>query len=252
MPRRIIRLSGCIGALCFYLFFCLQHVNAQVRVSGLVADIENRQGIPGVSIMNKKTRTGVISSESGTFAIDAMPGDTLEFSMLTYNKKDLAVPFTSMFVNVYMIKHPIDIAGVEVRGRNYTADSIATLDEYGRYFNYHKPGAKDILKTLPAHPITAITYLVPSKARKRQEHFKEQLVYWEKEKYVDNRYSPELVERMTHLSGPELDTFMNKFRPGYQFLQDATEYDLLLYIKQSYAQYQKEKAQPAKKEEDHQ
>jgi hypothetical protein len=31
---------------------------------------------------------------------------------------------------------------------------------------------------------------------------------------------------------------------------DASEYDLLLYIKQSFQQYQQEKANPAKKEEE--
>ena len=133
-------------------------------------------------------------------------------------------------------------------------DSAATRQEYAKYFGYKKPGAIDVLKTLPSHPITALTYLVPSKQRKRNEHFKEQLVYWEKEKYIDNRYSPELVEKMTHLNGNELDSFMMRYRPGYQFIQDATEYDLMLYIKNSYTQYQKDKAAgtlpPVKKEDE--
>ncbi|WPQ63888.1 carboxypeptidase-like regulatory domain-containing protein [Chitinophaga sancti] len=254
MPRRIKTLPTWLGALFFSLFFCLQHASAQVRVSGLITDIDNRQGIPNVSIINKKTRTGALGSESGRFEIDAMPGDTLEFSMLTYEKKYVAVPSSSMFINVYMTKRIIDIQRVDVRGRNYVKDSAATRQEYAKYFGYKKPGAMDVLKTLPSHPITALTYLVPSKTRKRNEHFKEQLVYWEKEKYIDNRYSPELVERMTHLNGTELDSFMMRYRPGYQFMQDATEYDLMVYIKNSYAQYQKDKATgnlpPVKKEEE--
>lgn len=257
MPRRIISFFSCIGMLSICLFFCLQRTDAQVKVTvtGLVADIETRVGLPGVTIINKVTRMGTITDESGRFTIDADLGDTLQLTMLTYNMKELPVPAVSMFINVYMTKKIFDLGQVTVQGRNYLRDSLATRDEYGRYFNYHKPGAKDILRTLPAHPITAITYLVPSKARKRQEHFKEQLVYWEKEKYVDNRYNEDLVAKMTRLSGDDLDSFMHRFRPGYQFLQEATDYDLMLYIKQSFQQYQIEKAQeakqtqPAKKEE---
>ncbi|MBW8685736.1 carboxypeptidase-like regulatory domain-containing protein [Chitinophaga rhizophila] len=249
MPRRFIQLSGCIGVLLLYLLFFLQHASAQVRVSGMVAEADNRTGVPGVTIVNKSTRSGVVSNESGRFAIDAMPGDTLEFSMLGYYKKDLAVPTTSMFINVYLTRQVIGLTQVNVVGKDYKQDSLATRQEYGRYFNYHKPGAMDVLKTLPSNPITALTYLVPSKTRKRKEHFQEQLVYWEKEKYIDNRYNPELVERMTKLSGDELDTFMLRYRPGYQFLQDATDYDLMLFIKESFKHYQQERAiaPPARK-----
>jgi hypothetical protein len=254
MPRRIIQLSGCIGALCFYLFFCLQQANAQqVRVSGMVADADNRTGLPGVTIINKSTRSGTVSNESGRFSIEALPGDSLEFSFISYYKKSLSVPTSSMFINVYLARQIIGLQGIAVMGKDYKHDSLAIRDEYGRYFNYHKPGAMDVLKTLPSNPITALSYLVPSKARKRKEHFQGQLVYWEREKFIDNRYNPELVERMTKLNGDDLDTFMVRYRPGYQFLRDATEYDLLLYIKTSFKQFQLEKAvmMPAKKEEEH-
>jgi hypothetical protein len=179
-----------------------------------------------------------------------MPGDSLEFSMLSFYRKELSVPTTSMFINVYLSKRIFGLQEVNIRAKDYHSDSLSIRQEYGKYFNYHKPGAMDVLKTLPSNPITALTYLVPSKARKRKEHFQEQLVYWEKEKFIDYRYNPELVERMTKLNGNDLDTFMHRFRPGYQFIMDASEYDLLLYIKQSFQQYQQEKANPAKKEEE--
>ena len=252
MPRRFIQVSGSIGALFLYLLFFLQHASAQVRVSGMVAEADNRTGVPGVTIVNKISRSGVVSNESGRFAIDAMPGDTLEFSMLGYYKKDITVPTTSMFINVYLTRQIIGLTEHKVIGQDHKKDSLATREEYGKYFNYHKPGAVDVLKTLPSNPITALTYLVPSKTRKRKEHFQEQLVYWEKEKYIDDRYSPELVERMTKLSGDELDTFMLRYRPGYQFLKDATDYDLMSFIKENFKHYQLEKtsASPARKPEE--
>ncbi|MDQ0105173.1 hypothetical protein J2T02_000256 [Chitinophaga terrae (ex Kim and Jung 2007)] len=187
--------------------------------------------------------TGTLSSESGRFYIEAVPGDTLEFSMLSYTSRLFTVPSMSSTHDIYLQKRLFDLQGVNVKGKNYHNDSLAMREEYGRYFNYKKPGAIDVLKTLPANPITALTYLVPSKARKRKEEFKEQLVYWEKEKYIDYRYSPEVVEKMTKLQSPELDSFMLKYRPTYQFLNSASEYDLLLFIKQSFEEYKKSKTE---------
>ncbi|MEC5148204.1 carboxypeptidase-like regulatory domain-containing protein [Chitinophaga sp. 212800010-3] len=237
----MIRFTAYIGALFFFFFIGMQGIFAQVRLSGMVADQETKTGLPFVSIVNKRTMTGTLSNESGRFYIEALPGDTLEFSMLSYVQKILIVPGMSTSQEVYMQKRLFELQGVNVKGRNYTRDSIAMRNEYGRYFDYKKPGAMDVLKTLPANPITALSYLVPSKARKRKEQFHEQLLYWEKEKFIDNRYSPELVGRMTKLQSPELDSFMYRYRPGYQFLNSASDYDLLLYIKQSFEEYKKER-----------
>lgn len=209
----------------------------------MVADQDTKTGLAFVSIINKRTMTGTLSNENGRYYIEAVPGDTLEFSMLSYSTRLMVVPGMSATQDIYMQKRLFDLQGVNVKGKNYHNDSLAMRDEYGRYFNYKKPGAVDVLKTLPANPITALTYLVPSKARKRKEEFKEQLVYWEKEKYIDYRYSPEVVERMTKLQSPELDSFMLKYRPTYQFLNAASEYDLLLFIKQSFEEYKKSKTE---------
>ncbi|GAA0528050.1 hypothetical protein GCM10009415_06710 [Chitinophaga japonensis] len=211
----------------------------------MVVDADTKTGLPAVTIINKRSRSGTLSNESGRFFIEAMPGDTIEFSMLSYYKKEVVAPLESTSVNIYMPRRVFGLQEVNVRGKNYYLDSLATREEYGRYFNYKKPGALDVLKTLPANPVTALSYLVPSKARKRKEHFREQLEYWEKEKYIDYRYSPEVVGRMTKLESPELDSFMLQYRPSYRFLETATDYDLLLYIKQSFERYQQAKKEPS-------
>lgn len=245
MPKLNLRLSGYIGAILFILFLDLQSATAQVRISGMVADQDTKTGLPAVTIINRRTMTGTLSNETGRYYIESMPGDTLEFSMLSYYSKIMVTPAMSASLNIDMVKRVFGLQEVFVRGRNYHRDSLSTREEYGKYFNYKRPGAMDILKTLPANPITALSYLVPSRARKRKENFREQLEYWEKEKFIDYRYSPELIQRLTKLEGEALDTFILKTRPGYQFLQSATEYDLMLYIKEAFSRYQQ-----ARKRED--
>ncbi|MBV7533921.1 carboxypeptidase-like regulatory domain-containing protein [Chitinophaga sp. sic0106] len=235
----MVRFYAYIGALFLFFFINLQDTVAQVRLSGMVADQDTKVGIPFVSILNKRAMTGTLSAESGRFYIEAMPGDTLEFSMVSYATKVVVTPGMNATFDVLMAKRLYELGGVNVQGKSHYKDSLAMRAEYDRYFNYKKPGAMDVLKTLPANPITALTYLVPSKARQRKEQFKEQLQFWEKEKFIDYRYSPEVVGRMTKLQSPELDSFMYKYRPSYQFLNDASEYDLLLYIKNSFEQWKK-------------
>lgn len=167
--------------------------------------------------------------------------------MLSYYKKLILAPAMSASINVYLVKRVFGLQEVFVRGRNYQRDSLATREEYDKYFNYKRPGAMDVLKTLPANPITALSYLIPNKSRKRKENFREQLEYWEKEKFIDYKYSPELVQRMTKLEGDALDTFILKSKPSYHFLQTATDYDLMLYIKQAFARYQQQ--DPRRKED---
>lgn len=228
-------------ALSVFVLFLAQDVAAQVRITGMVTDADSRAGLPSVSIWNKRTKVGTVSNETGRYYIEAMPGDTIEFSMLSYVRHQMVASGISATQNVALKRQIFGLQGVNVRGRIYHRDSLATRDEYGRYFDYRRPGALDVLKTLPSNPITALSYLIPSKTRKRKEKFGEQLQYWEKEKHIDYRYNQELVAKLTGLETPVLDTFMLVHRPSYSFLLSASDYDLMLFIKQSYAKFVKER-----------
>lgn len=239
MKQFLLRYAVAAGVLCLA---GLQGAKAQaVRLMGMITDADTRTGLPAVSVWNKRTGTGTISNESGRYYIEALPGDTIEFSSLSYVRAAFVAPGISSTRNVELQRHIMGLQGVNVRGRIYKQDSLAIRDQYERYFGYKRPGAMDVLKTLPSNPITALTYLVPSRARKRKEKFGEQLKYWEEEKHIDYRYNPDLVARVTKLESPELDSFMLAYRPPYSFLLNATEYDLLLFIKQSFERYQKNK-----------
>ena len=98
----MIRITAYIGALFFFFFISIEGTVAQVRLSGMVADQETKTGLPFVTIVNKRTMTGVLSNENGRFYIESLPGDTLEFSMLSYTTKLLITPGMSSTMDVYM------------------------------------------------------------------------------------------------------------------------------------------------------
>lgn len=228
-------------ALFVFVAPTLQEAAAQVRIMGMVSDADTRTGLPSVSIWNKRSGYGTVSNETGRYYIEALPGDTIEFSMISYVRTQIVAAGISSTQNVQMKRHVFGLQGISVKGRIYRRDSLATRDEYSKYFDYKRPGAMDVLKTLPSNPITALTYLIPSKARKRKEKFGEQLRYWEAEKHIDYRYNADLVARITKLESPMLDSFMFAYRPSYSFLLSASEYDLMLFIKQAYDKFAQQK-----------
>ena len=49
---------------------------------------------------------------------------------------------------------------------------------------------------------------------------------------VDAFFNKQLVKDVTGLEGNELDDFMLKYRPDYEWIKSASHYDLILYIKE--------------------
>lgn len=74
-------------------------------ITGVVKD-KDGEPIAGVSVLVKGTSRGTSTNESGTFSIDANPGDVLEFSIVGYKSKSVTVGTTaSLNINL-----EIDIA----------------------------------------------------------------------------------------------------------------------------------------------
>ncbi|QJD97242.1 hypothetical protein HH214_15880 [Mucilaginibacter robiniae] len=49
---------------------------------------------------------------------------------------------------------------------------------------------------------------------------------------VDSRFTKTLVSRVTGFEGERLSDFIFKYRPAYDFVVKASDYDLMVYIKQ--------------------
>jgi hypothetical protein len=64
--------------------------------------------------------------------------------------------------------------------------------------------------------------------------FQQRLLQQEEDKFIDHRFSKQLVKRLTNLNAGQLDSFMVIYRPTYLFCQIASDYELASYIKNSY------------------
>ncbi len=56
---------------------------------------------------------------------------------------------------------------------------------------------------------------------------------------IDSRFNPVMVASITGLKDPQLTDFMFKYRPGYYFVIEASDYDFIKYIRNNARRYKR-------------
>lgn len=228
---------------------------AQQSLRGTVADNTTFDPLAGVSLVNITTGKIIITDNSGAFAITAKPGDTLRFSMVGYLPQLVVITkelFSLPSLHIQMKQGVITLQQQLVRGRNYYADSLRLRREYGAYFkkqqdwNFNlllpplsKQELRDQFHTVQQGvSIHQLYKNLSFRKNRRREALRKQLLAKEMEDYVSRAYDPAMVQEVTGLSGDSLDYFMTHYRPGPAILGGSTAYELRVYIRQLYRQYQ--------------
>jgi len=233
------------------LLFMSTSVFAQ-QLSGVVLDKLSHKPVEYATIHTGQyvTSTGI----DGKFSLyNIRFDDTLRVTCVGY------VPYTYTVYNIhtdtiYVEPILIQLQDVHVRSRNYKADSLSTRQEFAKSFNYQKPAVKDFLKTnlptyIPDHGpainsdndfgglnLLAVASLF-SRNKTSAAKLQKQLQEDEQANYVDYRFSKSKVEVITHMQGDSLQDFIDNYRPTITRLKQMTDYELLIYIKESYAEF---------------
>lgn len=222
----------------------LSRACAQGVVNGKVYESVNMVPLEGVSVRNMRSGGGELSDRFGFYSVNVRPGDSIEYYVLGYKRFKFKVPVATGDIakNVYLTINQFNLPGVEVLARrNVTKDSLNNRLENAALFNYHRPSvAKAILGSV-FHPISGLEMLTDMGKNRRLKHFQAHLVDEERDHYIESRFSRQDIEDLTGLKGKELETFMTEYKPSYEFTQNAAQYDMLLYIKEKYAEYVKNK-----------
>jgi hypothetical protein len=104
-----------------------------MQVTGIITDDE-KNPVPGVSVISQKLMRGSISELSGIYNVISMPGDTLWYSALGYKKASVIIPTdfnTKQFVkDVMLLNDTIAIKDVVIfPWKNYEEFKRAVLAE---------------------------------------------------------------------------------------------------------------------------
>ena len=202
--------------------------------------------LEAVSVLSTAGR-GIITNSNGFYSIEVSDKDSIWFSYL--GKPTQKFP-------VAKIDQPFAVrycpAGIHTgAGRNkiaaaqLPADSCKTAADYQKVFDFRRPNVESMTSIGPAGAgidINELIRLFQFKKMHPMVRFQERLLQQEQEKYIEYRFSPALVRRLTGLEGEELKKFMLAYRPPYEFVLYSRDYDFQLYIKESYKKYKNEKA----------
>ncbi len=216
------------------------------KVTGFVIDKTSKQPVSGalVSAGSAKTYTNL----SGGFEIDvAASSDSLKITHFSYKTYTVAVSKIATVLRIELEPSVISLNTVTIRGdRDFKKDSIENRIAYAKQFNYKGPTVMDAFTgnsnkqpgdLISINPLILIAAL--TKKSTPEYKFNKILIRDEHEQYVDEHFNKGIVSRVTGLSGDTLSVFLTQYRPAYQFVLKATDYEMEVYIKECFKKFEK-------------
>lgn len=219
---------------------------AQVRVSGRVLDVTQQKPLESVSVMST-SGGGTVTDVNGKYTLIVSEKDSIWFSYLGKPTPKFAVLGIANVQNFETALHVnvSDLKQVIVKPPSYRADSLQNRKDYAKAFEFRRPNLESLTSIAPGGgvglDINELIRAFQFKRNRRMMAFQERLLREETEKYIDHRFSRQVIIRITQLRGAELDTFINWYRPTVEFVESTTDYEFQSYIKRCFLQYQRYK-----------
>jgi hypothetical protein len=214
---------------------------AQYRVKGTVLDSSRNYRIESVSVLATNGK-GTITDTLGRYQIEVGEKDSIWFSYLgkpTPKYAVLKIADVNQFDIALRLKSDV-LREVRIKSRSYRQDSIQNRKDYAKIFDYKKVTFGSLTSVGPTGAgidIDELIRMFQFRKNRNMLKFQERLLQQEEDKFVEHRFSKVLVRRLTNLPDKEMEVFMQRYRPTYEFAVLASEYDFQLYIKRAYEEY---------------
>lgn len=223
-----------------------QRAEAQyVTITGNVYDISARRPLEAVAVLSTSGR-GAITDSLGRYLITVPITDSIWFSMI--GKATMKYPVDTIVnidnFNVMIHVRAADLPDVKVRNNYYKLDSIQNRRDYAKAFDFKKPTLR--LSNNPNYSPGGLTVgfdlvelinMFRTRYNRNMQFLQNRLLQQEQDKYISRRFSKKFVKELTLLNSPDLDTFMNRYRPDYELLTQMNDLELGYYITKCYEQY---------------
>jgi hypothetical protein len=246
-----------IASLVVFLFLTGGALQAQqVTVRGTVFNMYRTRILEAVSVVSTSGR-GTITDSNGNYYLVVDLKDSISFSYL--GRTTLKYPVSEMNkgagFDIALHVNPTELNEVRIAPKNYRLDSLRNRQDYEKVFDFKKPG---LAITSPnsgglgvGFDLDALINMFRFDRNRRMLAFQRRLVEEEHDKFIDHRFNRSIVKKITHLDGDELDTFLVKYRPSYEFTESTSDYEFYDYIKLANKQFRasKRKGGEMKKEE---
>ena len=225
-----------IRLVIFLLFLCPGAITASAQtLRGTVTEAGTKKALYPVTVVNLRTQNATYTSERGNFTISAEAGDKIAFSFIGYKVVQYQMP----------ISNGTYITDITLERISYRLQEVILTPDYTPYQRdsiENQRVYKGVLSRTKSHPVMSPISFVAEKLNPRSRQifrFQRQLAQWENEKYIDTRYTPELVYEMTGLSGDSLGFFMGTHQMPYDYARTATDLELKMWIRSHYREWLK-------------
>jgi hypothetical protein len=203
---------------------------AQLTISGNVYDSSKIVPVKNVLVRSTSGTTATTDS-TGHYDIVAREDDSLSF--IYHNKatarfavkeiQNIGTFDISLRVRIYE-KFKV-LKDVTVYSNTYHQDSAENRNEFAEGFDFEKPGigvSSSSYSGTAGLDIDQFIDMFHFRKNRMMQSFQKRLIEEEQDKYIDYRFNKGLVRRITHIEEPELDTFMIRYRPDFQFTQTSS------------------------------
>ena len=225
-----------ISLLAILIVFISLTSSAQRRlIKGYVHDSITGVPIVNAIISNETSKKLITPDQNGFFSITASRGDFIIINAFNYNfdtlKAASGMPDT-LHIQLIRTNEILPTVTVTTQGYSrYQFDSLHRHDEFvsdmGGIGKMPKVGKADNMGA-------GIGINLDAFARKRTKDRNQAYStfnYLEKQAYIDYRFSPQSVSKITGLKGDSLVSFMRQYTPSYEWLRaHTTNEDVVFYV----------------------
>lgn len=226
--------------LFFFSLFAGIAAAQKKAVQGFVIDKESKQRLAKVYIYNSHSDEGLYNNNKGEFSTQASVGDTLFAALQGYGVD------TVVYKGNSSIYFQLKSLAVQLREVAIVGSLITPKERYEKTLREYKyatdlGSAKDLLN-LGSHGvglgIDAIYNLLSRKGRNAR-HLQAILERDYKQQIIDYKFSPAFVGKALRISGFELQDYMQQYRPAYDFVLTASDYEFIVLLRSNYASYKR-------------
>lgn len=203
-------------------------------------DGETQKPIVGAVIANVNSRQIAMTDSSGHYTLVANFNNEIMVSFQGYKTQTKKVAPSQLGISILNIElmklsYQLEEFIFHPKYTRYQLDSMERKSVYIRVLSREK--------STIASPVSWIAEKFNDNS-KRIFKFQKNYYYWETEKFIESRYLPEIVEKLTQLHGDTLATFMNNYPLPYDYARVASELEIKIFIRDSYKQWLKHPVYP--------
>lgn len=217
------------------LCLCISDSYAQT-LNGRVTENGTDRPLFPVTVVNLRTQKATYTSQKGYYSIQALAGDKIAYSYIGYKTLQRQMPVSIGSYNI----------DVQLETVNYRLNEIILMPDYTEYqvdsIERNKT-YRPFLNRTKSSPISSPFSFVAEKFNKRSKQifrFKKNFNEWESERFVDTKYTPELVAEMTGMSGDSVGHFMNAYSMPYDYARTASDLEIKMWIRYNHKKWLKQ------------